>query len=59
MEQPESSLPYSQAPATFPYPEPTPSNPHNPFSNVHPSPNLFTVTLQTMSLLYISHIMKA
>ena len=23
--QPESSLPYSQAPATCPYPEPTPS----------------------------------
>jgi hypothetical protein len=31
MEQPESSLPYSQAPATYPYPEPTPSSPHNPF----------------------------
>ena len=31
MEQPESSLPYSQAPATCPYPEPTPSSPHNPF----------------------------
>ena len=29
MEQPESSLP--QAPATCPYPEPTPSSPHNPF----------------------------
>ena len=27
----ESSLPYSQAPATCPYPEPTPSIPHNPF----------------------------
>ena len=31
MEQPESSLPYSQAPATCPYPEPTPSSPHNSF----------------------------
>ena len=31
MEQPESSLPYSQAPATCPYPEPTLSSPHNPF----------------------------
>ena len=31
MEQPESSLPYSQAPATCPYPEPTPSSPYNPF----------------------------
>jgi hypothetical protein len=31
MEQPGSSLPYSQAPATCPYPEPTPSSPHNPF----------------------------
>ena len=28
--EPESSLPYSQAPATCPYPEPTPSIPHNP-----------------------------
>jgi hypothetical protein len=28
--KPESSLPYSQAPATCPYPEPTPSSPHNP-----------------------------
>ena len=31
MEQPESSLPHSQAPANCPYPEPTPSSPHNPF----------------------------
>ena len=31
MEQPESLLPYSQEPATCPYPEPTPSSPHNPF----------------------------
>ena len=29
--EPESSLPYSQAPTTCPYPEPTPSSPHNPF----------------------------
>ena len=29
--EPESSLPYSQAPATCPYPEPTPSSTHNPF----------------------------
>ena len=29
--EPESSLPYSQVPATCPYPEPTPSSPHNPF----------------------------
>jgi hypothetical protein len=27
--QPESSLPYSQVPAICPYPEPTPSSPHN------------------------------
>src|SRR5215475_15326252 len=26
--EPESSLPYSQVPATRPYPEPTPSSPH-------------------------------
>ena len=29
--EPESSSPSSQAPATCPYPEPTPSSPHNPF----------------------------
>ena len=29
--EPESLLPYSQAPANCPYPEPTPSSPHNPF----------------------------
>ena len=28
--EPESSLPYSQAPATCPCPEPNPSSPHNP-----------------------------
>ena len=28
--EPESSLSYSQVPATSPYPEPTPSSPHNP-----------------------------
>ena len=27
----ESSSPYSQVPATHPYPEPTPSSPHHPF----------------------------
>ena len=29
--EPESSLPYSKAPATCPYPEPNPSSAHNPF----------------------------
>jgi hypothetical protein len=28
--EPESSSPYPQVPATCPYPEPTPSNPHDP-----------------------------
>ena len=28
--EPECSSPYSQVPATCPYPEPTPSSPHNP-----------------------------
>ena len=28
--EPESSLPYSQVPATSSYPEPTPPSPHNP-----------------------------
>jgi hypothetical protein len=27
--EPESSLPYTQVPATRPYPEPTPSSPHD------------------------------
>src|SRR5215475_14004633 len=27
--EPETSLPYSQLPATHPYPEPTPSSPHD------------------------------
>ena len=29
--EPESSLQYSQAPTTSPYPEPIPSSPHNRF----------------------------
>jgi hypothetical protein len=28
--EPESSLPYSQLPATRPYPEPIPTSPHDP-----------------------------
>jgi len=28
--EPEGSSPYSQVPVTCPYPEPTPSSPHNP-----------------------------
>ena len=32
--EPESSLPYSQAPATCPYPEPTPSSPSH-FLKIH------------------------
>jgi len=28
--EPERSSPYPQVPATCPYPEPTPSSPHNP-----------------------------
>jgi hypothetical protein len=31
--EPESSLPYSQVFATYPYPEPAPCNPHNPLPN--------------------------
>jgi hypothetical protein len=36
--EPESSLPHSQVPATCPYPEPTPSSPHNPL----PLPDILT-----------------
>jgi hypothetical protein len=31
--EPESSLLYSQVPATRPYPEPTPSSPHDPLQH--------------------------
>jgi hypothetical protein len=34
--QPEGSLPYSQVPATCPYPELTPSSPHDPLQNPVP-----------------------
>ena len=46
MEQTESSLPYSQAPATCPYPEPTPSSPTTPshFLKIH-----LNIILQSMS----------
>ena len=30
--EPEGSSSYSQVPATCPYPEPTPSSPHNPLT---------------------------
>ena len=36
--EPQSSSPYSQAPATCPYPEPTPSSPHTPFP-LHEDPS--------------------
>jgi hypothetical protein len=36
--EPEGSLPYSQVPATCPYPEPTPSSPNDPLQlPQHPS----------------------
>ena len=35
MEQPESSLPYSQAPATCPYPKPPPSTTPSHFLKIH------------------------
>jgi hypothetical protein len=36
--EPEGSLPYSQVPATCPYPELTPSSPHDPLQlPEHPS----------------------
>jgi hypothetical protein len=39
--EPEGSLPYSQVPATCPYPEPTPSSPHDPLQlPEHPSYNV-------------------
>jgi hypothetical protein len=47
--EPESSLPYSQVPATCPYPEPAPSSPHT--SNALPprkSPDVHTRDGQTL-----------
>jgi hypothetical protein len=36
--EPQGSLPYSQVPVTRPYPEPTPSSPHDPLQlPEHPS----------------------
>jgi hypothetical protein len=32
--EPEGSLPYSQVPATCPYPELTPSSPHDPLQDI-------------------------
>jgi hypothetical protein len=32
--EPESPSPYTQVPATCPYPEPTPSSPHDPLQNM-------------------------
>ena len=34
--EPESSSPYPQVPATRPYPEPTPSSPHDPLQLPEP-----------------------
>jgi hypothetical protein len=43
--EPEGSLPYSQAPATRPYPESTPSSPHDPLQRPeHPS-RVYTLTV--------------
>jgi hypothetical protein len=39
--EPESSLPHSEVPATSPYPEPTPSCPHNTL----PIPEDFTTNI--------------
>jgi hypothetical protein len=63
--EPESSLPYSQAPATCPYPEPTPSSPHNPFPlpedpscTVPPLSHLTSCT-PTTSNLYLANSLSA
>ena len=48
--EPESSLPYSQAPATYPYPEPAPSSPHNPF----PLPPIYVLVSPMISYPQVS-----
>jgi hypothetical protein len=44
--EPEGSLPYSQVPATRPYPEPTPSSPHDPLQ----LPAILTLRLPNLFL---------
>ena len=53
--EPESSSPYLQAPATCPYPEPTPSSPHNPF----PLPEDPSSKLHTLySIMCVANLWK-
>jgi hypothetical protein len=47
--EPESSLPYPQVPATYPYPEPAPSSPHNPL----PLPESLLILSSHQSDIYI------
>ena len=61
--EPESSLPYSQAPATRPNPEPTPSSPHNPFpppkDPFYVMPNSFIYRRQPFQKICRLHIQKS
>jgi hypothetical protein len=50
--EPEGSLPYSQVPATCPYPEPTPSSPHDPLQL---PPNPFCQALFSGKLEMLIH----
>jgi hypothetical protein len=51
--EPESSSPYPQVPATCPYPEPTPSSPHDTLQTVSTTKWLYfaflTVVLGTLT----------
>jgi hypothetical protein len=47
--EPESSLPYSQVPATCPYPEPAPSSPHNPL----PLPEDTSLRISRVLCIYV------
>ena len=42
--EPESSSPYLQVPATYPFPEPTPSSPHDPLQLLE-DPSYTVITL--------------
>src|SRR5215472_842634 len=53
--EPESSLPYSQVPATCPYPEPTPSSPHDSLQ-VSEDPLLFTFHTSFLSAAPYSRV---
>ena len=60
--EPESPSPYPQVPATCPYPEPTPSSPHDPLQlpeDMHVLQTLFYLTIALhVSGISITHLQE-